>query len=187
MRRIAAAVALALCLVGQALGNETFWFKVTGSAVHTLNWWECECDNPGTRTFPWSGAMHITTTSDADGVYTGNDLLAVALNTNLATFSIDGNGFGGDLSRGGPLFVTLAGGEVTSILGNVEYGRGPYAYVDFDDTALHYFDEGDNHHVGPTEGRAIYTAVAIPEPSTYALVIMGLALVVVLARRRRAT
>ncbi|HUG21885.1 PEP-CTERM sorting domain-containing protein [Piscinibacter sp.] len=182
MRSAAAAIALASCFAAPASANESFLFKVTGSVVHSVDWWECECDI-GEETSPWTGWMQVTTSGASDGTYTGDDLLDLTLNTNWASFSVDGNGFGDSILNAW-VSVTLLSGDVVSIDGSVEYGVGPYELVKFESDRLRYVFEGA-HHIGPSEGTAIFTA--IPEPSTYALLLAGLAVVVGSARRRRTT
>lgn len=172
MKNAVAAIALASCLAAPVNADETFQFGVTGSVVHWVNWWECECFMDPV-TLPWNGSMTVTTTSAADGVYTGDELIDLTLNTSRASFSVDGHGVGYSIASAS-LFVTLAGGEVVAIDGSVTYGTGPFEVVRFETDQLRYIFEGA-HHVGPSEGTATYAA--IPEPGAYALLLAGLTLV----------
>ena len=181
MRNAVAAIALVSCLAAPAIADETFQFSVTGSVVHVVNWWECECFMDPV-TLPWYGRMYVTTTNAADGVYTGDTLLDLTLHTSRAYFSVDGHGVGDSISYASWIAVTLAGGEVVAIDGNVEFGTGPFEIVRFESDHLHYIFEGA-HHIGPFEGTAIYAA--IPEPGTYALLLAGLTLVAAFKPARR--
>jgi hypothetical protein len=173
MRNAVAAIALVSCLAAPAHAAETFRFSITGSIVHFVDWWECQCFMDPV-TLPWNGWMNLTTASAADGVYTGDELIDLTLSTSRASFSVDGHGVGDSVSYATWISVTLAGGAVAAIDGSVELGNGPFEIVRFESDHLHYIFEGA-HHVGPSEGTAIYAA--IPEPGTYALLLAGLTLV----------
>jgi len=99
MRWIAFAVVLvaALTLAKSASAQSTFELGLSGSGTHIFDAYECPnlvCDPP-VAIVAWSGTVVVKVGTQADGIYTGSDLMEVALASNLTALSTDGFGTGG--------------------------------------------------------------------------------------------
>lgn len=70
---------------------DTFQLALDGSGTHLWNWWECggspdpeTCRQFGLATpIEWTGMLTISTRGHKDGIYTGDDLVSVSLESNL--------------------------------------------------------------------------------------------------------
>jgi PEP-CTERM motif len=173
--------AATLFLAQSAMSSTTFLLDLRGQATHEVNAWECSpspCSGGGPRlepvTFDWLGALTLVTADDADGVYYGGleypdgELLSLSLESNLD-----------DFDRPFTASAVVVGGHVVAL--DAYFENSPVKFVLADMTA--FYDQPPMPHFGETRGTAIVTNV--PEPSTWLLMVLGLAGVAVATRRRR--
>lgn len=175
MKWITWVVASLSCSAGVAFAQETFLLGLTGSGLHfPLN---SECGRQPScppTSVPWNGTMRIVTASGADGVYTGDNLLALDFTSNVINF---------DLSRirssvqffGPPGYsVTLSGNQVASVDFTVhltpDLSLPAPTIVTFTQLSAG-FDVPISHGLGATFYGG--TLAAIPEPATWAMLLAG--------------
>jgi hypothetical protein len=154
--------------------STTLWNPYAHSECMTGEPWNVPgCLDPHIAS--WVGSMHMQTDSLADGVYFGEHLLSFAFESNLFAYpSPDLPGWRQ------PPTVTLWAGKVASIS---MHGDGDNSFFDirgFDAS----FQQGQHHADFIT---ATGTLVPVPEPDTDALLLAGLALVGIVAPRRRSS
>ncbi|MGH8796491.1 MAG: PEP-CTERM sorting domain-containing protein [Caldimonas sp.] len=158
----------------------TFDFNLEGTSTTLWNpYAHPECltgDAPGCRephVVPWIGSMHVQTDSFADGTYFGAHLLSFGFTSNLFAYP--------DLPGWShPPTITLFSGKVASVS---LHGDGDNSFFDirgFDAS----FQQGEPHADFIT---ATGTLAPVPEPDTGTLLLAGLALVGIVARRRRSS
>jgi PEP-CTERM motif len=181
-RAVPSLLAAALLLPMQgALASTTFLLDLRGQATHHVNMWECLplCQNyPDPlledQIFDWIGVLTLVTASGANGVYTGGrvapdgDLLAMSFESNLYDF---GNPYTAS--------ATILDGQVVALQAYFE--DAPIKLRLSGMTAT--YEQPPFHHFGDTRAVAIITNV--PEPSTWALLALGLGGVAIATRRRR--
>ena len=152
---------------------EVFQFTFSGPGYHLYNAWECPgtiCTTPGFA-FDWTGSVEVQTTSRADGSYTGDSLLSLAIASNRIDLTT--NGFGG--FPGTAPVATIAGGEIVSLqfVYGTLYGGPTYERIALSGLTATY-DFGGCHHCGTEHASAVLSPV--PEPQTAALMAGGLLL-----------
>jgi hypothetical protein len=170
-----------LFLAHGAVASTTFLLDLRGQATHQVDPWECSpypCSGGDPRlqpvTFDWIGVLTLVTADDEDGTYYGGlqyhdgELLSLSLDSNLE-----------DFNRPWTATAVVAGGQIVAL--DAYFENSPNKLVLADLTA--FYDHPHTHHAGPTRGTAIVTNV--PEPSTWALMALGLGAVALATRRRR--
>jgi PEP-CTERM motif len=169
-----------LWLTQSAVASTTFLLDLRGQGIHEVNAWECypsSCsyDDPRVQPvhFDWTGLVTLVTSSGVDGVYMDSDILSLSVDSqsnHIPDFD--------DPWRSSALTAVVSGGQIVSL----------YAY--FEDSPVNLwltgmtatYNQPDLHHVGRTNATAIVTNV--PEPSTWALMALGLCAVAFAGRRR---
>lgn len=187
MKRIAVALASMSLSAGMAWGQETFLLGLTGSGRHLPLPSECQPQPfcPPTQV-DWTGTMRIVTGSAADGVYTGDSLLALDFTSNVLNFNLDAIRASSAIFGPPDYSVTLAGNQVVSVDFSVHLTPGanlPAPTVVTFSRLSGQFDVPISHSVGSTSYSG--TLAAIPEPASSALLLAGLAGLVALASPRR--
>jgi PEP-CTERM motif len=168
------AAALLLSAAQAAQANATFVLDLTGQGIHWKSGWECiVCTDPNDPRlqpdrFAWRGVLTVVTTSDADGIYTGDSILSLSLDSNLE-----------DFERPWAASATVEDGLIISL--NVYDENSPVKLQIADMSAT--YDQPDLHHYGRTQATGIVTNV--PEPSTWSLMAVGGGLLTWMTRRRR--
>jgi PEP-CTERM motif len=168
--------ALLLSLAQTALASSTFVLELTGQGTHWKDGWECiVCTDPGDPrlqpvSFEWLGVLTVVTTSDADGIYTGDNILSLSLDSNLE-----------DFDRPWLASATVEDGLIVSL--NVYDENSPVKLWIAGLSAT--YDQPGLHHYGRTQARGIVTNV--PEPSTWSLMALGGGLLTWMTRRRRSS
>jgi PEP-CTERM motif len=190
MRRLLMAVAL--CAAGSAWGSPTqFVFDVNGSgfetygAADTVHCPGGVCSTTG-EALNWTGTLTVVTDDNADGIYGTDGLVSITLDSSLGDFTAHG-AIDPFLQVG--QIVTLAGGQVTALEGgyNTPDHLTTFMFdgrfgIDFSSVAA--CDQCDFSSATAVLTPASITA-AVPEPSTYALMLAGLGVAGFVARRRR--
>jgi hypothetical protein len=176
-------LAAAAIFANSASADESYVLSVNGKGVHALDAYEC----PGTIcpldqqvvSFDWGGLLTVVVNSDAAGTFTGSQVVSLAFERSMGLVS----SFSSQSLFGfsGPPSVTVSDGEVTSIDAYLPYS--PYQKVTFSGLSVQYF-EPSQHHYGSTTATAVLAPV--PEPSTWLLLICGLAAIATTSRRHRA-
>ncbi len=165
---------LLLSAAQAAHATATFVLDLKGDGTHRKDGWECiECFDPNDPrlrpvSFEWLGVLTIVTISDADGIYTGDSVLSLSLDSNLE-----------DFERPWMASATVEDGRVVSL--NVYDENSPVKLWISGMTAI--YDQPALHHYGPTHATGIVTNV--PEPSTWSLMAVGGGLLTWMTRRRR--
>jgi hypothetical protein len=182
LRPVLHLLAAALLLLAQsALASTTFLLDLRGQATHEKDGWEClSCTDPNDPrlqpvTFAWVGVLTLVTADDENGVYSfgsgspGGDLVSLSLQSNLYDFD-------------DPWAATavVSDGQIVSL--DAYFEESPIKLWLAGMTAS--YDQPPMHHFGPTRATAIVTNV--PEPSTWALMALGLGAMTFATRRRRA-
>jgi hypothetical protein len=168
-----------LALTG-ATSAQSYSFTFSGGGTHLYDAYECPdqiCTTFGYN-FVWNGSVALVTSSAADGVYTGADVISLAVNSpfgSLSSFSTDGFGAGSFYGPSTAVTVTIAGGVVTGI--SSDFWPSQYTEISFTGLDIGLREGLDvagipAHHAGLTFAGAVLTPV--PEPSSWALVAMGL-------------
>ena len=181
MRQLASAICLAMTLFGApAQAIETFTLRYAGTGFDPIN-----CTQQGCPSTPWISTVTVKTVSGSDGVYSFNafphdnpantlTFLSLVSDTLSAPFNLSTQ----DPSLNGILTATVQGGRVTSIDGVLFISPATWTFagtvVDFNQPLV--------EKAGPFSGHA----AVIPEPETYALMIVGLA-AAAFGQRRRTT
>jgi PEP-CTERM motif len=179
MLKLFSSVLLCIGMCQGALAQSSFTLSLDGTALRQEDGTLCY---PGSPSLPypacmspqpvdWKGTVSIITSSFADGVYKGTDLLSLTLISNLVGFTLDS--IPGPYPGGTAPMVTLSGGEVASI--DFYPGESPFKFT-FNGLGASYFVEnGSCHHCGLTIANGTLSPVsAVPEPTTYALMLLGL-------------
>jgi len=176
MKWITGAVASLLWSAGVAWAQETFLLGLTGGGVHLPVVTECE-PQPQPSCPPtnvdWTGTMRIVTESGADGVYTGDRLLALDFTSNVVNFDLALIRASFEFFGPPGYSVTLAGNQVVSVDFAVHL-TPPDLPAESVVTFSHLsggFDVPLSHRLGPTFYRG--TLAAIPEPATWTLLLAG--------------
>ena len=179
--RIVLVLGLAAGLAGPVRAETTYRLAVTGQIDHTVDCWESDplCSGPPHVYSAWTGTVTIVVDSAADGTYQGPALESLAFVANIGSFSV--TPFADD-----PAFsVTIVDGQVSSLdtLALVETPHDTSAFTHFGGLDAGYDATGGTHYGGTV---ATGTLSAIPEPAPAALLLVGLAAMAGLARRRQA-
>ncbi|HEX2542787.1 MAG TPA: PEP-CTERM sorting domain-containing protein [Caldimonas sp.] len=185
MKPIALAVATsALCLAAETSAAASFTFALHGTGAYLEQPAHSGVPQatPGLA-FEWLGTLTFATGSSADGTY----LPFVGPHGLLSSFSLNTNLISFDLGRGLnnvqiPPVITLSGGEVTFIL--FRYEELPDVFVRIDGMSATY-SSTLNAGFHSSAVASLTPVTPVPEPETYALLLVGLALCGV-ARRRSA-
>jgi hypothetical protein len=188
MKKLLSLLLLTVGLCQAAIGQTNYLLSLTGSGTRIEDGSFCypqapnwpACSQPQAVT--WEGTLTVTTIGAADGTYSGKDLLAVSLSSSLSNFWTDGDNSNHFALTKAPVSVTVVDGLVSSL--DFSFAPGPYEQFHFGGLSASYFYGGGGcHHCGSTYASA--TLAPIPEPSTYAMMVIGLAALAYVARRRR--
>jgi hypothetical protein len=166
-----------LWLTQSAVASTTFLLDLRGQAMHEVNAWECypsSCSygDPRLQTvhFEWTGLVTLVTSSEADGVYTGSDILSLSVDSQSFRLS--------DFDDPWAATAVVSAGQIVAL--DAYFEDSPVKLWLTGMTAT--YDQPDLHHIGRTQGTALVTNV--PEPSTWALMALGLGAVALAARPR---
>lgn len=179
-------------LTGSALAAQSFSLTMTGTGITVVDGNVCPTCAGLVVPFAWAGNIDIATRDGADGVYSGNDLLSFTGQAALTApvqyavfgfeFATDGTGAGVDFGPPGHLpVVTIRNGLVTSIDAGGSFHPGDISFSQLDVAYGGFFFRS-----GTTSSRGILAnVIAVPEPGTYATLLLGLACVGFVARKRK--
>lgn len=131
----------------------------------------------------WQGTAILVTTGDADGTYTGDSFVSIAIDSNLFSATSPGLGFDNGVPNAlMPASVTLTNGVVTSF--NVIFNDQPnFQIATFAGMQAGYFFGGAHHGPEVSAGAVVFN---VPEPETYSLMLAGLLLTSLVRRRMKA-
>lgn len=167
-----------LWLTQSAAASTTFLLDLHGQGTHEVNAWECypsSCSYGDPRLqpvhFEWIGLVTLVTSGEADGVYTGSDILSLSVDSQSPRISDFGDSWAAT--------AVVSAGQIVSL--DAYFEDAPVKLWLTGMTAT--YDQPDMHHFGRTHATALVTNV--PEPSTWALMALGLCAVGFAARRRR--
>jgi hypothetical protein len=190
MKLLHALVAACLSAVaGSALAVQSFSLTMAGTGSTIVDGNVCQTCGGLVVPFAWTGTIDVTTSSGADGVYSGSNLLSFtgqAALTAPAQYAVFGfqfatDGTGGSFFPTGPPVVTIGNGLVTSIDASGSFHPGDISF-----NGLHVAYGGFFFHGGTTSSNGSLTNVsAVPEPETYAVLLLGLAGIGFVARKRK--
>jgi hypothetical protein len=177
-------LAVAVLVTGLSCGAQasvTSVFSFSGDLEYRYNAWNCPnltCSS-WAETRAWEGLVTVVTDSAADGTYAGDKLLSFQFASSLPNwqgFTTDGKATGSFLPV--TLAVTMTGGLLTAVDGG--FMADPYERFTMNGLTASY-SFGGCHHCNAVTGVA--TLAPVPEPQTYAMLLAGLGLLVVYARR----
>jgi PEP-CTERM motif len=194
MKLLHALVAACLSAVAaSALAVQSFSLTMAGTGSTIVDGNVCQTCGGLVVPFAWTGTIDVTTSSGADGVYSGSDLVSFTGQAALTApvqyavfgfqFATDGTGAGGFIvPPAGPPVVTIGNGLVTSIDATGSFHPGDISF-----NGLHVAYGGFFFRSGTTSSSGILTNVsAVPEPETYAMLLLGLVGIGFVARKRKA-
>ncbi|CAM5794911.1 PEP-CTERM sorting domain-containing protein [Rhizobacter fulvus] len=181
-------IGLILCVASFATSaQQTYALGFSGSGSFLPSGFECSPICTPT-TFPWTGAVTLTTSSAADGVYTDADLPNFNFQSSFGGFSsFNTDGFGaGSFYGPSSVTATVADHTVTGI--SARFWTSPWTVFTLTGLNVQLQDGLDfggypAHHAGLVNATAVLTPV--PEPSTWALMMLGLAGAVGIRRYKR--
>lgn len=148
-----------LCAPAGARAEATYEFRLSGEAEQAGHSWA------------WTGMLAIVLDTGADGLFDNSHILSFDMTSTVSTF---------DWPDSGPIpfivFVNVAGGRMTSVSG-LHYGAlNPEETMDFTGLAVHY-DQPPIYKLPETVGDALLIPLAVPEPSAWQMLLLGLGLV----------
>jgi hypothetical protein len=180
MRWISAVAASSLLSwTGVSFADESFLLALNGGGIHFRLPSECgqQISCPPVHV-DWTGTVSIVTASSADGVYTGDSLLALNVESNQVGFTLDNIRSSFQFFGGPGYSVTLAGDQVVSVDFAVhltpDFNLPAPTVVTFAGLAAR-FDVPVSHRLGETFFSA--SLAPIPEPGSWAMLLAGLATV----------
>lgn len=169
-----------LFLTQHAVASTTFLLDLRGQGVHEVNAWECypsSCSYPDPRLepvhFEWLGLVTLVTSGEADGFYTGSDIVSLSVDSQSTRVP--------DFNDSWAATAVVSGGQIVAL--DAYFEDSPVKLWLSGMTAT--YDQPDLHHFGRTHATALVTNV--PEPSTWALMALGLCAVAFAARPRCTT
>ena len=195
-------IGLALCVGGAVNAAAVYTAQTYGTAVTQINYYDSRCNHTPPNSYPylcdphlltddWSGFLTVSLSGSADGTYSGEDILSF-------TYLVDGyfeyttNGIGiNDYNDTDPqrfATVIIKDGRIVSV--TEKFWTSQYFEYFFNGTDAGYkigFNPQGNqaHHASVTEATGVLAAV--PEPSSWALLGLGLLTVLTFARLRKRT
>lgn len=191
MRQAAFAAALVAALASSGAQAAAFSATIDGSGIH-----QTETDN---IPIGWSGSVTVVTDGHGDGVYTGNTLESITVDTDVFDWSYTKGQIQtvweflpGQFLLVGPepgVSVTIAGGRIAGVdmvyddEFNIDTMSGLSVASDSECRILICHGAPDNYDVS---GTLTPLSSALPEPASAWLLLAGLGLAGALARRRGA-
>jgi len=173
MRKHSVASLLAASIIAApAVASETVNAHYIGQGIHVRDAFECPGQMPcDPLLVTWVASFDFLVDSASDGTHA---VTSVSLDSNLDAFSNQ------PLSDApfGPLQLTITGGLMTDVEGRVVNPGDSTITFSGQSVSL---DQAAQHHSGPTHA----VALLVPEPSTLALMALGLGALPWLANRRR--
>jgi hypothetical protein len=183
----------ALCAAASAQATETFDFTMAGNGTTFVD--GNRCGRPGCPqavTYSWLGSGSVTTSSGADGTYSGDDLVSFSAQAHpgpgASQYAVFGFNFKTDgshpfLGSGPEPSVTISGGQIVAIDASGVMIPETLTLSFF---GLNVKEDGTSFHAGTTHDVGTITpTMPVPEPETWALLVAGAGAVGVVRRKSR--